>query len=190
MLSTQVVLRERCASVTVFACRRRSLLGAEASGERSTPPLLARTVPLMATCGLLVMLSALELHAQDACAPRPRGMVAWWPMDEVQGAILVIDHFGGYHGTPYLGNNVAPIGPGGTAGPASIIGEHVLNSLHLGPKRYIQVGNAPRLNFGTSEFTIDAWVKFTQPLPGILEIVNKLDFTGRGCVNFTRAAFL
>jgi len=67
MQTCQVILRVRCAPVTVFAHRRRFLLGATASGGLGIAR-LARVVRLAAACGLLVALSAPPGRAQ---APRP-----------------------------------------------------------------------------------------------------------------------
>lgn len=64
MQTRQIVLRERCAPVTVFSRRRRFLLGASANRELGIP-LLARAVRLMAVCGLLVSLTALPVRAQS-----------------------------------------------------------------------------------------------------------------------------
>jgi len=63
MQTRQVVLRECCALVTVFARHRRFLLGATATRELGIPP-LARAVRLVAVCGLLAALSARAVWAQ------------------------------------------------------------------------------------------------------------------------------
>ncbi len=62
MQTRQVVLRERCAPVSVFMRRRRFLLGATATPELAIPP-RARAVRLVAVCGFLVAMSASSARA-------------------------------------------------------------------------------------------------------------------------------
>lgn len=109
------------------------------------------------------------------CAPPPSGMVAWWPLNEQSGQI-VNDIVGGHHGTTINFPNPAPIGGGG---PTSIGGSFVGNSLQFGFNIWAEVSPTPALNFGTGPFTIDAWIKSTQPL--VSEgIVEKRDLTQNG----------
>jgi len=64
MRTCQIVLRERCAPVTVFARRRRFPLAPTATRESGIPR-LARAVRLMGACGLLVVLTAPPARAAD-----------------------------------------------------------------------------------------------------------------------------
>ena len=103
------------------------------------------------------------------------GMVAWWPLDEQSGQIIH-DIVGGHNGATINAPNPAPIGGGG---PTSVVGSFVGNSLQFGFNIWAEVSPTPDLNFGTEPFTIDAWVKYTQPL--VSEgIVEKRDITQSG----------
>jgi hypothetical protein len=146
---------------------------------------------LAAACGLVVTLTALPAHAQS-CAQRPPGMVAWWPLDE-QAGTTIVDIVGGHNGSTihWSGNPPppTPIGVGAAAlaaikantwngGPVSIPGK-VGNSLQFGYPIYAQVPNATDLNFGTGDFTIDAWIKLHSYDVAVGKgIVNKTDAYG------------
>jgi hypothetical protein len=103
--------------------------------------------------------------------PPPPGMVAWWSLDEGLGATTVSDSAGG-------GNDGTSI-PGaiGLNGPTPVAGLFVGNSLRFGNNRYVEVPPASNLDFGTGNFTVDAWVKFT-PGTQTEPIVHKLDSNG------------
>jgi len=109
-----------------------------------------------------------------SCVPPPSGMVAWWPLDETQGAQLVADVVGGHDGTPMnFGGAVTPIGTFG--GPKPVTGSYVNNSL-LFDGGYVEVPDSPPLNFGVNgkePFTIDAWVNYS-PVQQTRPIVSKL----------------
>lgn len=85
------------------------------------------------------------------CVSPPSGMVSWWPLDETGGTI-VNDIVGSNNGTPKAG----PVGSGGPT-PASgmVAGALSFN----GTSDFVQVPNAPNLNFGTGALSIDAWIK-------------------------------
>jgi uncharacterized repeat protein (TIGR01451 family) len=99
-------------------------------------------------------------HARNAvlaqqpppCVPPPPGLVAWWPLDG-------LNQNGEYDDLANFDNNGTPIG-----NPATITG-YVGNSLQPGINKFVQVADAPNLNFGKGPFTIDAWVKPGQ-VPG------------------------
>ena len=114
----------------------------------------------------------------EACntgsAPRPPGMVGWWPLDE-QAGTTVYDIAGGHNGV----FKPAPIGGGG---PTSVGGSYVGNSLQFPWNARAEVPNAQDLNFGTGNFTIDAWVKYTPPSPTSGTIVEKRDMSQNGYV--------
>jgi hypothetical protein len=84
------------------------------------------------------------------CASPPPGMVAWWPLDELDPTTgEYVDLVGG-------DNNGTPIG-----NPSQVPGQYVGNSLQAGIGKYVEVPDAMNLNFGLGSFTIDAWVRFT-----------------------------
>jgi hypothetical protein len=83
-----------------------------------------------------------SLLAQPAdCTPRPPGLVGWWPGDG-----FTFDVAGTNHGTLQNGAAYAT----GLAGPA--FGFDGVNGS-------MQVPNAAALNFGTNDFTAEAWIK-------------------------------
>ncbi len=86
------------------------------------------------------------------CVKAPDNMVAWWPLDEPKGAVVVNDIAGGNHGTPKLGGAI------GSAAPAAITGK-VAGALRFAPNRFVNVQNKPALNFGPGSFSIDTWVR-------------------------------
>jgi uncharacterized repeat protein (TIGR01451 family) len=130
--------------------------------------------------GLLV---AAKLQATClACVAPPPGMVAWYPLDEQNGATAVNDiapppgSLVNNVGTPQPGP-VAPVGP--NAGPAPVVGKVGAGALYFyGP--YVTVAPQAELDFGTGDFSVDGWVRAVGCGPGRLSpIVDKLD-TGTG----------
>jgi hypothetical protein len=130
------------------------------------PSILSTAFLVTAACVFVLALTVLPTHAQT-CAPRPAGLIAWWPLNEQTGT-TVLDIVGGHNGTTF---NASPIGAGPAAlaaikantwngGPVSVPGK-VGNALQFGFNIYAQVpnANATDLNFGTGDFTIDAWIK-------------------------------
>jgi len=112
---------------------------------------------LAAACGLVIALTTLPTYAQT-CAPRPGGLVAWWPLDEQTGT-TVVDIVGGHNGQTFdVFPALAPIGTGAAAlaaimantwngGPVSIPGK-VGNALQFGYNIWTKVPDTPDLNFG------------------------------------------
>ncbi len=87
------------------------------------------------------------------CAPPPPNMTAWFP-GEGDASNLIDSNHGALHG-----------GLGFAAGKVG-------QALNLdGLDDYVSVANAPALNFGTGDFSIDAWVKTTST--GLQVIVDK-----------------
>lgn len=93
---------------------------------------------------------------KDDCVEAPPGMVAWWPMDEQVGDDNVADIVHFHEGDPKPNGFV-----GSPDGPDAVPGK-VGGALHYisvpAPSRYVEVGDAPDLNFGAGSFSIDAWV--------------------------------
>jgi len=111
----------------------------------------------------------------DSCVRAPVDMVAWWPLDEQDGATVVEDiAVAGYHpGTPSPGGAIGGVGPwtvGGKVGDA-------LYFWHQHDNRFVRVPHHPDLEFDTADFSIDAWVKITQYSgTDIQPIVEKMDY--------------
>lgn len=105
------------------------------------------------------------------CAPPPQGMVAWWPLDEPKGAVVVNDLIGSNHGTPQPGGAI-----GGVNAPAAVPGAVAGALSFITNNRTVSVPHHPSLNFGTGSFSIDAWFRTGQASPSIEKIiVDKFD---------------
>ncbi|MDH3889891.1 MAG: T9SS type A sorting domain-containing protein [candidate division Zixibacteria bacterium] len=82
------------------------------------------------------------------CVPPPAGMVAWWPLDETSGQTS--DDIAG------AANNA------GTwmNSPIPVTGK-VDGALSFNGSNSVDVPNDPELNFGTSDYSVDLWIKST-----------------------------
>lgn len=101
----------------------------------------------------------------SACATPPSGMVAWWPLDETSGSLL----------HSIVGNHDATTQPAaiGAGGPSVATAPKVGSALFFGVAR-AEASNDPALNFGTGNFSIDAWVRSNQSTL-LSAVVDKLD---------------
>ena len=80
------------------------------------------------------------------CTPPPANMVMWLKFDETSGP-TAYNSSAGNNG--YLASS-----------PAHNLGQYVVNSLCFnGVNQYVQVTPYPAMQFGTNDFTVDAWVK-------------------------------
>jgi Concanavalin A-like lectin/glucanases superfamily/Kelch motif len=96
------------------------------------------------------------------CSVAPAGMVAWYPLDDTAGTTMT-DLTGANNGTYY-------------SNPAINLGQYVLNSrLFNGTNQYGDVPDSPSLNFGTGDFTIDAWIRTTYTGTQVQTFVDKRD---------------
>lgn len=90
---------------------------------------------------------------RSCCLPPPTGMVAWWPLDEGNGATTFTDLSG-------TGNNalVESGGPVGSFGsPILTVGKVAAAKLFVNASTRGRALNAPSLNFGSNSFSADAW---------------------------------
>lgn len=166
-----------------------AVAGVGKAGSHRGPPL---SIAYTQVTGFRVGVNCVEVTAEDVsqvitgldvagavtyagCIPPPAGMVAWWPLDEQSGT-TVYDIAGGHHGSTKGAAKPNPIGAGGLT---PVKGSYVGNSLQFGFNMHLQVPNARDLNFGTGDFTIDAWVMYTKP-PTLESIVGKRDMTQSG----------
>jgi hypothetical protein len=102
---------------------------------------------LFLICVVLV-LGLIDTASSGSCVQPPANMVAWWPLDETVG-VTSEDIVGDNDGT-WMGS------------PVPVLGEHVANSLRFnGSSDYVRVPDDDALNFGTSDFSIDAWIRTT-----------------------------
>jgi hypothetical protein len=105
------------------------------------------------------------------CAPRPSGMVAYWPLDETAGT-KIVDIVGNHNATA----QPAAIG----AGPATQPGM-VGTSLFFAGGQRVEVPATLALEPGTGDFSIDAWVNYSaNALNDFRTIVEKYPTTPPG----------
>ena len=101
-------------------------------------------------------------NSQCTCVQPPSGMVAWYPLDELAGAVAVNDI------APQpdsMVNNMGTPKPGGSLGtpngPQPVIGK-VNGAMYFDNQHYVEVAPQAELDFGTGSFSIDAWVRVVQ----------------------------
>ena len=143
-----------------------SVVGSPASGSTFEPG-TATTVLCVAsncagstTCRFTITVQS----AGNCCVAPPTNMVLWLPFDETSGATSI---------------NLVPGGNNGTQvnGPVVTSG-FVANSLSFdGVSQYVEVPSYNAINFGTGDFSIDAWVRRAAKDPGdsVRTIVDKRD---------------
>lgn len=108
------------------------------------------------------------------CVAPPPGMVAWWSLDETNGATTYADLSGTGNAALVepgpVGSGVVP--PATGLSPTAVAGKVAGAGYFAGGRG--RALNAPSLNFGTGSFSVDGWVK---PVPWGSDspIVNKLD---------------
>lgn len=112
-----------------------------------------------------------------ACAPPPPNMVSWWPLNETSGN-TVADIKGGYGGI-----TSANIG----SDPNSAPSPKVVNALYFTNSRATVPGSP--YNFGTGNFSIDAWIRGGQLTNAVMGIVDKLDTTSSVPTGFSFFVF-
>ncbi len=88
----------------------------------------------------------LTVNYKSACTPPPFNMVAWWPLDEQSGTTAT-DIVNSNNGTHI--NGPVPTASG------KVNGALEFNSAN---NDYVEVPDNSVLNFGTGDFSIDAWV--------------------------------
>lgn len=107
---------------------------------------------------------------QRPCVKAPNGMTAWWPLDEFTGPTaddIALNNVGTWIGSP-----------------VSIPGV-VGNALRLPTANdFVRVPHHPSINFGVTDFSIDAWVRFQQPSTGIRTIVDKRGGTSSNPIGY------
>ena len=134
------------------------------------------TCPPGERCELVSIQTANGIEHRCRCVPfgcvdPPPDMVAWWPLDETGGtqAAELINSNTGTH----------------VGGPTPLLGMFVDNSLCFnGQGQYVNVPDDPALNFGTGDFSLDAWIRTTQTF-GVQKIVDKRREAAVGVVGYS-----
>lgn len=88
----------------------------------------------------------------EGCTAPPAGMLGWWPLDDASGSTSIGELLGGHPGLPQLG----PVGAGGPAASGGVVD----GALRFEGMEWVRVPNAPSLQVGSGDFTVDAWVRF------------------------------
>lgn len=138
-----------------------------ASLEWSTTPTYSPGQSVsISTAGATVAVTVQNTYfCNTGCATPPAGMVAWWPLDETSGN--VVHSIVGNH------DGITQSGPIGSGGPSVAAAPKVGSALFFGQAR-AEVPDDPALNFGTGDFSIDAWVRSYQSTL-LSAVVDKLD---------------
>ncbi len=135
----------------------------------ATPTVTPMPTTLVTTQPTATVTPTLTVTPQP-CSPPPPGIVAWYPLDEPNGASSVNDIAGNNdQGTPQPGPSL-----GSPTGPNAVTGQ--VNGALFFASPFVQVQPSSEINFGTSDISIDAWVKPVQVGPTLIQpIVDKLD---------------
>ncbi|HWX20328.1 MAG TPA: choice-of-anchor tandem repeat GloVer-containing protein [Candidatus Binatia bacterium] len=130
--------------------------------SQSIPPgqVLCSNTPVVFTvtnaCGNIAFRAGLAL-VQPCCISPPPGMVLWLAFDETAGATC-LNSMGGNNGLRYQGASIAT----SANGPVRVAGEFAGNCLSFdGQNARVVVSNYPAINFGESDFSADAWLKWS-----------------------------
>jgi hypothetical protein len=136
-------------------------------------PLLARRLALRSNmrtrllgiaCYVLVTMCGFSQSTN--CVPPPANMVLWLPFDETSGNFSANLEAPADYGTQF-------------GGPTVVFGSYVDNSLSFDgtTNQYVSVPDYSAIDFGTNDFTIDAWVNRSTNGPNSLPsiIVDKRD---------------
>jgi len=103
-------------------------------------------------------------NRRDSCVTPPNSMLNWWPLDETSGTTAY--DIAGYSNQSTYNNDGTWIN-----NPTPVTGK-VSGALKFSGNNYVQVPNHSELNFGTGDFSIDAWV-WTQATTGRRTIIDK-----------------
>ena len=137
-------------------------------------------------CTILVGAFVVPQSVYAQCVTPPSDMVAWWPLDEQVGETIVESIVGSHDGTPSPGGQIGDQDPALGPTPASLWplagGGKVGDALFFWGQdqyRFVRVPDHPHLQFGTTDFSIDAWVYVVQYSgTDIQPIVEKMQYSG------------
>lgn len=116
-----------------------------------------RTAPILAALAALLFLTIPATEgtalAQPPCTPSPHGLVAWWPLDEAEGATTAADVIGG-RDAAYVGSPVPAEGKVGSG-------------LRLnGIDECLQLPDEDVWDFGANDFTFEFWLNLDEATGG------------------------
>jgi hypothetical protein len=138
-----------------------------------------------------VMWSGFDLHPRNlmddaplyGCAQISPPPVAWWPFEENRGAKCIVDLSGNANsGTPYPGPLGPPSIPDSTTtnptwtGPFAVLSAASGGLSFNGSSQYVEVADAPSLNFGLGDLSVDTWIKAPNSFGVTTPILDKRTF--------------
>jgi Concanavalin A-like lectin/glucanases superfamily/Immunoglobulin domain len=157
-----VIAADACNSNLAVVCTPPSGSGFS-PGTTTTVLCVASNCAGSASCSFTISIQC----AANPCIPAPANMVLWLPFDETSGT------------------NSANLVPGGNNGlrvnSPIVTSGFVANSLSFdGASQYVDVPSYTAINFGTNDFSIDAWVRRAAADTGTSAriIVDKRDQSG------------
>ncbi|MGE0481371.1 MAG: LamG domain-containing protein [Phycisphaerae bacterium] len=115
-------------------------------------------------------LSETRFPCRRGCVEPPERMVAWYPLDEPMGPIandIAFNNDGRHISNP-------------TPAPGVVDGGLCFN----GQSSYVEAPDAAQINFGISDFSIDAWIRTTDT-NGVRIIVDKRTMDGTGTAGYS-----
>lgn len=99
-----------------------------------------------------------ECGEPTGCVDPPSGMVAWWTLDEISGTssldLASFDNMGTHMNNPFP------------------VAAKVLGGLQFSGKNFVDVPHQSELNFGTGDFSFDAWIQTSNDV-GVQHLVDK-----------------
>jgi hypothetical protein len=116
---------------------------------------------------------------RTTCATPPADMVAWYPLNEQNGA-TVVDDIAGFNnqGIPTGGALGSPGAPSAAAGQVGGALDFNSNFQSSGP--HVEVAHQSEIDVGTGDFSIDAWVKIPATSSAYaFPILDKLDYSSQ-----------
>lgn len=127
------------------------------------------TIPSAGGSQTVTVTNQYSCKSASTCASLPANMISWWPLNEQAGATVVTDIKGGHNGTPSSGSF-----PATNFGPPGKVG----GKLFVGARDNVSVPNDASLQFGTGNFSVDAWFAIAE-LRFFGGIVDKLDIAAK-----------
>ena len=106
-----------------------------------------------------------QLIPRTVCVEPPLGMVAWWPLDETSGSTSI--DIAGFNNSGTRMNAPTPV-------TAKVLGGLQFDGLN----DYVNVSNQSELNFGTGDFSFDAWINTTDRTGAKILVDKRTSSTG------------
>ena len=122
-------------------------------------------------CGTVVVTNATAFFGL-CCDPPPTNMVLWLTFDELTGATC----YNSAGQNPGTRRGPGAIKPPNNP-PARVPGQYVGNCINFNGNSYVSLKSYASLAFGTGDFSIDAWVKWSNS-SGVNQVILMKESTG------------